>query len=436
MGKNRVRGIEVMTKRGESLKLPVSTAWGETAMATIEQRIRDIVDLDKRAAHADDEALLLARGDLAMRDWIGRLKAIGVGATATLRTAAVMPEQLWRVASDAAQPPIARAAAAVALAPSLDAAGRVRLADLAKSTAAPKLRVALEHAAEDADEDTLEKALSEMEDSSRVARPVAERFDVTVAKKFVGLIHRGFQEANFAVRIVAVGRGNVRRRRGRETEVVFDDDRAVRHGSVDVGNSVDLAIHGIQILRADRPRDHVRAERRDLMITERVFDDDAMRRREKLRVPVGLGAIPLDLQERLNEPLIEPVRKRSAEEQFEAGEIFAAIEEQLVRHPGFTEISARHVRRDRHVRRAEDTALAVAAIKVARGVDDRLPAILQIRIAREPTHHHAHREQRVHETLMLPVDGVSKIVMSWVIASTSVWLSSCAMPTQSTATPI
>ncbi len=165
-GRNRVRGIEVFSKTGQSMRLPVSRAWGDDLTATIEQRINDVKALEQNAEHVANEALVLARGDLALRDWIGRLKALGAGATATLRTAAIMPEQLWRVASDTAQPPITRAAAAVALAPSLDDSGRARLADLAKATAVPKLRIALEHAAEDADEDTLEGTLRDLEEKN------------------------------------------------------------------------------------------------------------------------------------------------------------------------------------------------------------------------------------------------------------------------------
>jgi hypothetical protein len=153
-GNNRVRGVEVFT-RGKSVKLPML----ETVRPTIERRIHDVLALSQSVGHVDNEALVLERGDLPLRDWIGRLKALGAGATATLRTQAVVPEQLWRVACDTTQPAITRAAAAVALAPTLDESGRVRLADLAKTTAAPKLRIALERAAEDVDDASLEEAL-------------------------------------------------------------------------------------------------------------------------------------------------------------------------------------------------------------------------------------------------------------------------------------
>jgi hypothetical protein len=75
-----------------------------------------------------------------------------------------MPEQLWRVAEDPAQPAIKRAAAAVALAPTLAEEDKERLGELAKATAAPKLRVALQNIADDVPDDELEDALRRLEE--------------------------------------------------------------------------------------------------------------------------------------------------------------------------------------------------------------------------------------------------------------------------------
>ena len=162
-GRNRVSGVELGLCNSQSVKLPIGSVWGDDTAGVVQQRIQDVLALAKGQAHVAEDALLLARGDLEVRDWIGRLKAIGAGATATLRAAPVMPERLWRVALDPEQPPLSRAAAAVALAPSLDPEGRVRLAEVAKTTAAPKLRVALERAASDASEEELEEALREID---------------------------------------------------------------------------------------------------------------------------------------------------------------------------------------------------------------------------------------------------------------------------------
>jgi hypothetical protein len=77
------------------------------------------------------------------------------------RRAAVPSASLWQIVEDpTAEPPI-RAGAAVALVQALDEPGRQRLRVAAQACAAPKLRVALELVAEEAelDESRLEDAL-------------------------------------------------------------------------------------------------------------------------------------------------------------------------------------------------------------------------------------------------------------------------------------
>jgi hypothetical protein len=84
-------------------------------------------------------------------------------ARASHRRAPVPQERLWRVLEDPKVEPLERAAAAVALKPELDAAGRSRLERTAATIAAPRLRIALDAVAEDADEETLAEALAEIE---------------------------------------------------------------------------------------------------------------------------------------------------------------------------------------------------------------------------------------------------------------------------------
>ena len=158
-GRNRRRGVE-LSLPGRAVQLPM---YSDESIVTLEQRIRDVCALAKSQTHVGDQALVLARGERTLREWMTQLKALGSGATATLRSAAVMPEHLWRVAEDPARPPIERAAAAIALAPSLGESDKERLGDLAKTTAAPKLRVALERVAEDASDEQVEEALRELE---------------------------------------------------------------------------------------------------------------------------------------------------------------------------------------------------------------------------------------------------------------------------------
>ena len=156
----QLAGLRLRLRGGRAVTLPVWSPFDDRALTMVERRVVDAVALAR--GHAEASADALARGDLGFREWVARLRALGTGEAADLRTAAVVPEQLWRVADDPAQRPDARAAAAVALAPTLDETGRTRLEELARATAAPKLRVALERAAGGADDEALEDALREV----------------------------------------------------------------------------------------------------------------------------------------------------------------------------------------------------------------------------------------------------------------------------------
>jgi hypothetical protein len=90
------------------------------------------------------------------------------------RTSAVRPEGLWRIVESPHADGDARTGAAIALASSLDSAGRKRLREAAASCAEPRLRIALTTASMPtgaASEDELAAALDaidgEVEDSRR-----------------------------------------------------------------------------------------------------------------------------------------------------------------------------------------------------------------------------------------------------------------------------
>lgn len=166
LGRSRVQGIALHLDDGRQVKIPIRTDREGEALAIVEKRIEEAIALAKSGAHVEDDALLFSRGELPIKDWIARLRALGMGATAQLRVAPVMPERLWRVALDPVAPAPVRAAAAVALSSGLDEEGRARLTEAAKATAAPRLRVALEGAARGATDEEMEQALSELEAGS------------------------------------------------------------------------------------------------------------------------------------------------------------------------------------------------------------------------------------------------------------------------------
>lgn len=175
---SRVRGVQTYEERvggktyfgvaldldgGERVKIPAGQK-GFTSMNTaeLEERIREALALHREGAGPVDERLL-ARGRRAVPEWIASLRALGAGANADLRTPPVPPEKLLRIAEDAAAAPLVRVSAAVAAAAAApDAKRRVRLA--ARTTASPKLRVALERvSADDATDETIAEALADLD---------------------------------------------------------------------------------------------------------------------------------------------------------------------------------------------------------------------------------------------------------------------------------
>jgi hypothetical protein len=131
----------------------------------VAERINEAVQGRGRGAPAalawDDG--ILARGERAVGEWVAALRRLE-DKVQTFRQqagAGSVFERLWEILEDAAAAPARRAAAAVALSPHLDERGRERLRIAAQATATPKLRIALEAAAED-DDDRLIRALDEV----------------------------------------------------------------------------------------------------------------------------------------------------------------------------------------------------------------------------------------------------------------------------------
>lgn len=102
------------------------------------------------------------RAGRELGDW---MKAVtgAMEANASFRTQAVPAETLWRIVEDGAAPATARAGAALAMRPTLDADGRARLRVLADGSADPRLRVALATLSSE-DDDALEGVLARVAD--------------------------------------------------------------------------------------------------------------------------------------------------------------------------------------------------------------------------------------------------------------------------------
>jgi hypothetical protein len=105
--------------------------------------------LSGRGAAADAlVATTLSRGTQSARDWVYALRQL-CARELGFRAPAVVADRLWPLVEDAAADPSTRVAAAVALAPTLDDESRARVRVAASASASPKLRVALEAAADD-----------------------------------------------------------------------------------------------------------------------------------------------------------------------------------------------------------------------------------------------------------------------------------------------
>lgn len=162
MGKHFI-GVSLELRSGGAVKVPMGEDQfgADKRVAALSDRIRAALDAYRRREQGDD-ASALARGARSPEEWHRRLRGLGEGANAGPREAPVPIDRLWRIVEDpSAEPPI-RAGAAAALSAGLDDAGKQRLRIAAESTAAPKLRIALESAAA-GDDDAVVAALAEVE---------------------------------------------------------------------------------------------------------------------------------------------------------------------------------------------------------------------------------------------------------------------------------
>ncbi|MEO8799515.1 MAG: hypothetical protein ABI551_16605, partial [Polyangiaceae bacterium] len=136
----------------------VSQAWTKGVLDRVEAALnafhgRSPIDLPNE----------LARGQRSAKEWISALRTLGSGAgDLTYRVATIEPERLFAVVESPTEPPVVRAAAAVALAKTATMEQRVRLKNSTKTVVEPRLRVALE-AAIGEDEEALEGALHALE---------------------------------------------------------------------------------------------------------------------------------------------------------------------------------------------------------------------------------------------------------------------------------
>ncbi|MBX3191866.1 MAG: hypothetical protein KF819_33050 [Labilithrix sp.] len=169
-GRSRVFGVTVRLRDGEEIRIPISTSrWDRERTTALLARIEAVAGAGPSGSAGALAMLERRPDDEDAAAWVGRLRRIGAGANATTRVAPVAPDALWRIVDDRAVDASVRAAAAVALGPTLDREGRSRLASAARATADERLRVALELAATARDEAEVAAALDEVGPAARRA---------------------------------------------------------------------------------------------------------------------------------------------------------------------------------------------------------------------------------------------------------------------------
>ncbi|MBW2526445.1 MAG: hypothetical protein JRI23_19855 [Deltaproteobacteria bacterium] len=173
LGKNRRATVEIALASGEKVVLPTGSAhFDQGRCRGIVRRIRAAHDSFQRGESVHAEALL-RRGERTHVDWVKALRS--ADAHASLRSAPVPRDRLWRIVEDVAVAPLDRAVAAVSLGRRLEADERARLEQTAVATAAPRLRIALDAVARGSDDEALGEVLEEIEAEAAATAPSRAR---------------------------------------------------------------------------------------------------------------------------------------------------------------------------------------------------------------------------------------------------------------------
>jgi len=158
------RDINVVLTSGETVVIHTSMSrsrgmFAQNRRDAVLARVQEAFSVHKSGGPPVDVAALVGRGSRKRSEWLDAL--LKMRDASGYRAAVVRDEDLWRVVEDPAAPEDARAGAAVALRSGLDAEGKARVRVAAEATASPKLRVVLDAAAGESEEEAT-KALHEL----------------------------------------------------------------------------------------------------------------------------------------------------------------------------------------------------------------------------------------------------------------------------------
>lgn len=158
--------LRLFVRDGEPLDVVVgvkprglSLARARALAATAQERIERVRADEPTAERAEAPFALMQRAGGSLDEWLGALRQQLRRPDTFREDVGELSRQLWSVAQDSRGAPEDRAAAAVALGPTLDAGGKERLGALGPTTAIPALRAAFEAAAE-GDERAMRSAMA------------------------------------------------------------------------------------------------------------------------------------------------------------------------------------------------------------------------------------------------------------------------------------
>jgi hypothetical protein len=161
-------GVELALGSGEVVRLPTTTQPDEDG--GLAEGIADLIDAAREGHGQSDaarEAAMLARGGRSAEEWHRALRSMAAGAHATHRTAPLDPERAFRVLEDPSAEASARVGAAALIGAVADEKDRSRLRVAAAAVAAPKVRIAIERAADSASDEELIEALEAVHEAKR-----------------------------------------------------------------------------------------------------------------------------------------------------------------------------------------------------------------------------------------------------------------------------
>jgi hypothetical protein len=154
-------GLILVFEGGQRVEIGLALLVKKGGAPPTEQMVRHVQELHARyrAEPPVEGQSRLSRQRRGPSAWLSALKGL-LTAGPDYRQAWLSREMLWSIVSSPAAEPSARAGAAVALRPTLDDADRARLRRLAEVTAAPRVRVVLEAAADGAEDEVLAEHLA------------------------------------------------------------------------------------------------------------------------------------------------------------------------------------------------------------------------------------------------------------------------------------